>query len=288
VLSFVVLWLLGLAHRMFAVAALAAVFAFAGLHGVYGSMVPDSRTRTMQRTVAEAITDVEEAFGESFRCIGYDATLERRWHEFNYWYFLPGKRLERFHAADQQPCSELVIGPKEGLTLLVPRARRITFEREADAALWVYPGALSERLAEAGWLLPVDLGDPFPDTAYRSRITPATRLAGTKAGQPLQLVAQVQHAGAGSPWPSGHAVPGGASHVYVGVRLWSNGEVVQTAEAHLPQTLLPGQVAHIEVSLATTGLSEGDYVVELGLVHEDVDWFNDRGDETLRLPVRLA
>lgn len=128
----------------------------------------------------------------------------------------------------------------------------------------------------------------FPDSAYRAVISSQQQPGIMKPGAKVRLRLRVRNASTGV-WPS--RVPQGWMHIVtVGDRwLSANGVgVVDELDSRtaLPHDLKPGDEAELVLTV-TAPKTEGEYVLEIDMVHEGVTWFYQRGSPTLRWPVRV-
>lgn len=129
----------------------------------------------------------------------------------------------------------------------------------------------------------------LPDAGYLAAFSPIEAPAVFKPGEKRKVVVKVRNAGT-SVWPS--KVPHGwMNTVTVGDR-WltadASGVVNQLdSRSALPHDLKPGD--EVEIILTVTApLAEGQYVLEIDMVHEGVTWFYQRGSQTLRWPVKVV
>jgi hypothetical protein len=130
--------------------------------------------------------------------------------------------------------------------------------------------------------------------AYRSRISltgplPGTEVLVVRRGASLPVALRIDHEGT-SVWPAQPA--NGTAPVTLGMR-WlrrDGGPALAEQRVLLPYDLQPREqwwpAPDLGAELPAT-VVPGDYELEIGLVQEGVTWFADRGDGTLRLPVRV-
>ena len=143
-----------------------------------------------------------------------------------------------------------------------------------------------------GWMTPMS-----PDEAYRSAVRPAggnVALAHRvgRTGDAPMLAIDVENRG-DAVWPAAVDAVGANHYVALGI-LWQRAGAhapVLEQRVQLPYSLRPGERVRMNVRLdgAATGpatLPEGAYDVRVGLVHEGVAWFADRGQRTLEFHVQ--
>jgi hypothetical protein len=185
------------------------------------------------------------------------------------------------------------------LDALYPGARLITPENFSSTKLWVLPGALHDRLEQAGMLLPPNFPAVLPDSAFRSTL----KLVGVGRGADVlrrdterDVVVSVTHRGSGSPWPPRLGFVSGNGWVRLAV-IWlavsDPRDPVGVGEADLPRTVFPGETVKVTVPLVPRGLDgaplpPGRYVVRVGLVQDGYVFFSAKGDHTLDFAVSVG
>jgi hypothetical protein len=178
---------------------------------------------------------------------------------------LSDRGVRFFDSRDGRPFEDLVIGAVDRVP--VAGARLVTTEigPYQGQALWVVPGALQDRLARQGYLLPEDPTAPLPDPEQRITASVPDHLA---AGERRTVRVRVTHLGGGAPWHP--LLP--PAHVQGAVRLsarWTSGAYAGTAE--LGRVLLPGD--SVDVDLPITAPGPGRHTLEVGLLQEGGSWF---------------
>lgn len=128
----------------------------------------------------------------------------------------------------------------------------------------------------------------MPDGSYRATISAIEAPDVFSPGEKRKVIVQAINAGSGV-WPW-QAPQGWMNVVTVGNR-WLNADglgVVSEVDGRtaLPHDLKPGDKANL-VLIVTAPQSEGQYVLEIDMVHEGVTWFSQRGSQTLRWPVTV-
>ena len=137
-----------------------------------------------------------------------------------------------------------------------------------------------------------------PPAAYRSTLS----LVGGDAALPPRIgreqsaYVQVDIANrSDAVWPARNDPAAGETPVALGIVWTREGDAARALErrVELPYSLRPGEIVRVAVPLAAGDgslgvLAEGDYRVRIGLVHEGVAWFWDRGEPALEFPVRIV
>ena len=133
-------------------------------------------------------------------------------------------------------------------------------------------------------------------TAYRSAIdVPGGRERLPRRmnlAHALRITVEVENRGTMT-WPSLGEVEGGAPHVALGI-VWSRaGERERLLEQRqqLPYSLRPCERVRIDVPIDPRALArvpDGTVEVGIGLVHEGVAWFADRGDAMISFPLDIV
>lgn len=268
-------------------------------------LVDGSHQRATERAVATAVGAVDRRVAGAPSCVAYDLAGVSRWHEANYRMFLPGVRLQAFTSmSGRAPCSELVVSGRSDFATAFPGSRRVMLENNYHQSLWALPGPVQDRLAMAGWLLPVALPSPLPTTARHYRMVPAPhrplpRVLAFRAGRHADLDLVVTHTGTGTPWPNTFGLRSAIQAVRIGVRWYRLGEpgrpdgfpTIDWARTELPRSLLPGESVPVRVRLEPrerdgAPLSAGTYQVQVEVVQDGVGWFvADGGPLTVEVVV---
>jgi hypothetical protein len=221
-------------------------------------------------------------------------------------FLAPQAFFEAFNPSEE-PCSDLVLSNRLELDQDYPGARLVTLENHHMITLWSLPGSLQQQLDASGSLLPLNFPSALPDTAFKSEISLEEVQEPIELDDSLALSLFVRHAGQGSPWPNLLGLKQPDYSVRLGL-LWFNKADLTASEAlsnssnlpeklnelriELPKTLLPGETAKLTVNLEPVDadgfeLPSGDYEVWIGLVQEGVAWFYQKGDDFLKLDVRV-
>lgn len=276
---------------------LASIFLVVGLDAGHRYFARDAGVRNQQRVVAQTIQRMENTFDIERTCIAYDRSSFSGWYFFNYQYFLFDKQVERFQStATDSPCSDLVISGGSGFDLGYPGARLVTLENHAPQGLWVLSGSLQEELKEAGWLLPRSLHEEMPLQAYRSEITLSG--AQSRSTPPIldvtgateqPVIAKIRHAGQQSAWPNLAGLMTARGAVRLIVHWYDSDDIIREMRVDMPRVLMPGDEVSVEIPWTPIwdSLEPGEYEIVLGLVHEGVVWFQERGDSVERFRAHL-
>ncbi len=156
------------------------------------------------------------------------------------------------------------------------------------------PQAAHVAVVDGGFVGPVPVGSPLPDSAYRSSIRLSAR---EMTAWNVHFGVDLTHTGKGAPWPGSYSLvqPRGVGLVHLSVTLAGpNGVSVATHGCAVPRTLLPGETVHIDCNVrlapADTARVEkvaGPFVLRVGLDQLGVTSFAARGDAIATLPVTL-
>lgn len=295
-----------------AVVILAIVFVGSTVDTEMGYIVPGTRARAAQNTIADTILAIEHETAVDTRCIGYDADRTVDYNYYNDRFLLPGQRFLWFDGAKLgTPCGTLVISRQPDFAARYPAARLIVTENYLSQSLWALPRDSDpsfDLLASGGWLFP-----PSP-TAPAGVALPAEDLAGSalsldhggvigvRSGGTADVSLSVAHRSGGAPWPDAASLHSGSAEyaVQVAVRWFAGSDpfdhpgdpiacpsgfgapVAQSCPppVDLPATLLPGQRVEIPLQLravdsAGRPLSPGTYRVHFGLLQQGVASFSD-------------
>jgi SAM-dependent methyltransferase len=128
------------------------------------------------------------------------------------------------------------------------------------------------------------VSSPLPEQALRARLSVDAALTHLDPDRVLDVVVAVENC---SPltWAS---LPDrrGKRRVFVGYRWRLDEEVVfrLTGRCPIEFDLAPGARTNALLRVTAPPV-DGQYVLELDMVQEDVTWFGERGSETLRIPV---
>ena len=218
-------------------AALALVFAGFGAANLRQYFRPSSATRAQERVVAGVLNRLGSP--AELGCVGFDAPTVSFFHLPNTRLFVP-TTFAPFRPGATRPCGDLALSGRE-LTS-TDGARLVTTETRGRMGLWVLPGPRQDRLAAAGWLLPVVPGT-LPGVA---RAGVAARAGGRVApGAPLPVAADVRALG-GSPLPSRLGIAWAGPYVTVAAA-WDAAPAA--ARADLIQTLMPGDAATVPLTV---------------------------------------
>ncbi len=143
--------------------------------------------------------------------------------------------------------------------------------------------------------------DALPEGAHRSNIALESQLYPRSLAQGVMgtLEINVRNTGA-EPWPTQCEIGQVPGSVQLGILWFPSGSadrslVARAAEgrAALPYALAPGNSLSLTAILApfTQGgvpLPPGDYEVWIGPVQEGVSWFFQKGDDVLKVPIRIV
>jgi hypothetical protein len=91
-------------------------------------------------------------------------------------------------------------------------------------------------------------------------------------------------------WPAQNDLRAGEAPVAIGITWMIEGDAVPRLEQRidLPFSLHPGERLMLAPSLDPGQLPPGSYEVRIGLVHEGVTWFAERGGALIRVPVTIG
>ena len=135
----------------------------------------------------------------------------------------------------------------------------------------------------------VQLNSPFPESAYRAKLSLENPPATLKAGQKGPVQVTVRNASSLDWLVYGTTNEGNKYRVAVGNRWLDNsGELITDMDGRygLPADLKAGEEVTVPL-LITVPNKPGDYILELDLVHEGVTWFRDKGSEPLRVNLKV-
>ncbi len=225
--------------------------------------------------------------------VAYDLAAARMDEFFAYQLRIGEAPYVVFDSRTAPPPSDLVISDKQ-LGERRIGARLVFPEKGLNQALWVRPGALQDRLARDGWLVPADPGAALPAEAECARLTALEPLdpIRLKPGGSTRLAVRLTHCGTAAPWiPYGtRDDPRGV--VRFGVQWMQDGVSKVDQRSELPHVLAPGTSAGAEVVLAAfapdgTPAPPGRYEVKVGLVQELVRWFGETRENTFTVVVTV-
>lgn len=219
--------------------------------------------------IPEAVRAVSDHGHVSYDRASYDAYAA----DF-YQLELSDRGLRFFDSRDERPRDDLVIASTDWAQGRSWGARLVFVEapREyPDEALWVMPGALQERLADGGFLLPEDPTAAVPDPVQRIEADVPGRLA---PGAARDVEVEVTHLGGGAAWRPLSVLPGYvAGSVRLGARWYdAGGAEVAGQTAELDRVLLPGDSTTARLHLVAP-TAPGRYRVTIGLRQEGLTWF---------------
>ncbi|MCU1375695.1 MAG: hypothetical protein JWO68_2981 [Actinomycetia bacterium] len=215
--------------------------------------------------IPEAVRAVSDHGAVSYDKAGYDA------YAANFYQLELSDRGVRFFDSrtGPEPTTDLVIAAPDwheaGARLVLVEAQEYR-----DQALWVLPGALLDRLARDGYLLPDDPTAALPDPVQRIDAGVPGHLA---PGARRTIDVDVAHLGGGAAWrPLGVLAPDQGA-VRLGAR-WVDaaGTEVASQTAELHRVLLPGDSTTTELPLVAP-TQPGRYRLTIGLRQEGLDWF---------------
>jgi len=97
------------------------------------------------------------------------------------------------------------------------------------------------------------------------------------------------------PWPSFVDLEETKGAVRLGILWFKKGETekrLSEDRVEMPQALFPGESVELDIQLKPQGhdgkvLPPGDYEVWIGPVQEQVAWFYEKGDEVIKLQVKV-
>lgn len=142
----------------------------------------------------------------------------------------------------------------------------------------------SERLAPLGKTSTVI--EPLPAHGFLARITGPDFLH-CKPGTAIFIRAKVKNISSAT-WPCGRSGELTSSMIHLGNH-WLDSKrgmrVRADGRARLPNDVKPGEEVELRLMVVAPQRS-GTYHLELDMVQEGVAWFQDRGSETCRIPVR--
>ncbi|HEX2163392.1 MAG TPA: YfhO family protein [Thermoanaerobaculia bacterium] len=219
-------------------------------------------------------------------------------------YFPPGLRLGLVLAGVAVGALLLLVLWRERAALRPLSLRAAPAWPLPRRALWAIAGVVlvlgvgfeAGRRLHLAKLVPVAVEDPTrprPDSFYRVEWEGARLAEGRAGGETVEVLVSLRNAGTET-WPNPEtadprtAVPAGA--VRLSWRWWwgDREELVSdySARIDLPAAVGPGEsvTLPVEVVLPT---QPGDYSLQLDLVHELVAWFEQRGADTLLVPVTV-
>lgn len=136
---------------------------------------------------------------------------------------------------------------------------------------------------------PVSSATPLPDSAFKAQLSVMNPPKSMKAGQEEIINVLIKNA-SNITWPS-HGRPGdGFYQVNLG-NTWldRNAQKVESRNyirSGLPGDVKPGEQVEVPLKIIAPE-SAGDYILELDMVQEMVDWFGAKGSQTLRLGVKV-
>jgi SAM-dependent methyltransferase len=132
------------------------------------------------------------------------------------------------------------------------------------------------------------IAGPLPVAAFNARLTATPSSLSARAGDVVALGVTVENVSPHT-WP---ALPGARDRHRITLGnhwLHGSGEVMRRDDARCPLShdIAPGSRAELILHV-TAPAFDGDYWVELDLVQENVNWFAERGSETLRVPCQVT
>ena len=154
-------------------------------------------------------------------------------------------------------------------------------------AILSLPGCRSESKAAAA-------PSPLPGSAFRVQWGSADVPKKMTAGRSASVVVNMKNAG-DAVWPDpkmGHALGNGIGAVRLAYRWWHAGSPPTLladyghGRADLAGPLAPGAAATLTIAVDPPS-QPGSYLLQLELVQELVNWFEDRGAATLKVPVQV-
>jgi hypothetical protein len=127
----------------------------------------------------------------------------------------------------------------------------------------------------------------LPANAFRALITCQNAPVTIKAGERATLNVIVKNISAGT-WPAVGEADGRYAVALRNRWLAVDGTVLNDhdGKARFPYDLEPGDVAGVSLEITAPG-TEGEYVIELDVVQEQLIWFRDKGSQPLRLRLRV-
>jgi len=128
---------------------------------------------------------------------------------------------------------------------------------------------------------------PLPDSAFAARIAVLMVACLAAPGSSLEIPLRIRNAGP-CLWPA-RGVANARYQIHIGNHwLDTSGKmlVFDDIRMPLPKDLAPGEEAEVLFSVRVPG-QDGDYLLELDLVQEQVAWFAAKGSKTVRIAIRV-
>lgn len=129
--------------------------------------------------------------------------------------------------------------------------------------------------------------EALPESALKAAISVAKPPAKLKAGESAKISVTVKNNG-DTAWPM-TGLSDGKYRVALGDHwLAANNKMVtlDDTRALLPNNLEPGKDVQVPITV-TAPKTPGDYVLELDMVQEQINWFKDKGSTSFRTQIKV-
>ncbi len=129
--------------------------------------------------------------------------------------------------------------------------------------------------------------EALPESALKAAISVGKAPAKLKAGESATINVMVKNI-SDTAWPM-NGLSDGKYRVLLGDHwLAANGKMltIDDGRAPLPNNLEPGKEVELPITV-TAPKTPGDYVLELDMVQEQINWFKDRGSASFRTQVKV-
>lgn len=131
---------------------------------------------------------------------------------------------------------------------------------------------------------------PLPDNGYKAKITLRDPPVKLRAGQKQIIQVKVQNAG-DVLWKVRGCGDDNKFYIAAGNQwLKAEGEQLVTrmdGRHGLPNNLKPGEEVEVPLQITAPG-EQGEFILEVDLVQEQVAWFHDKGSETAKVKVTVV
>jgi hypothetical protein len=127
----------------------------------------------------------------------------------------------------------------------------------------------------------------LPDEGYKGKISVENAPASMKVNASANIKVKIRNMGS-HVWPT-KGLPDGKFKVNVTYR-WLDKDnrivIPDGLRTGLPHDVNPNEEIALEVQVAAPNQA-GDYILELSIVQEGVAWFQEKGNETTKIPVKV-